>query len=223
MRKEIYLVHGIQEETYAEFEKRILQASGELAKDENLIKIKVSVTKVKPPLFSIIPFQKKKVAAISVEKDAKTSIPELESLTGYSGRYLVDEAIPVGYQKDWPDSQFTPGICLLTLFKQRVDISRALFLERWHQGHTPLSLKIHPLWNYNRNAIVEQLDPKSDPWDGIVEEQFQNRSDLLNPLKFFGNPLVMPYRMWQVYVDVRSFLDYSSVEPYYAHEIHVKS
>lgn len=223
MRKEIYLVQGLHKESYPEFEKRILSCAERLVKDDGLSKLKVSLTKEKPPLISIIPFKKNKIAAISLERKTKGKLHDLEETLGFAGSYLVEEAVPVAYQKDWPDSKFTPGICLLTLFRQRIDISRALFLERWHHGHTPLSLKIHPLWNYNRNVVLQQLNEVSDPWDGIVEEQFETKSDLLNPLKFFGNPLVMPYRMWQVYADVRSFLEYNSIEPFYSHEIYIKS
>ncbi|MBK7959230.1 MAG: EthD domain-containing protein [Bacteroidetes bacterium] len=114
-------------------------------------------------------------------------------------------------------------MCLFTLFKQKQDISYDAFIHFWHEVHTPLSLKILPLWNYNRNVVKQKRTEDSVHWDGIVEEQFKTTSDLLNPLKFFGNPLVMFYRMWQVYIDTKSFLDYDSIEPYFAHEIYIKS
>ena len=148
---------------------------------------------------------------------------ELINATGFIGAYEVTEAIPVQYKKTWADLEATPGICLFTLFKQRADISYEVFLDRWHNSHTPLSLKIHPLWNYNRNVVTEKLTPDSVQWNGIVEEQFRTKADLLNPIKFFGNPLIMPYRMWQVYADTKSFLDYKTIEPYFANELIIKS
>ena len=63
----------------------------------------------------------------------------------------------------------------------------------------------------------------SENWDGIVEEQFKTRSDLLNPIRFFGHLSIMPYRMWQVYSDTKGFLEYHTIEPYFASEIHLKS
>ena len=159
------------------------------------------------------------MAAISVygEHDSST-------LTDNSGSaFTVEEALPVHYDKTWADGEPTPGVCLFTLFNKRPDLSQETFLDRWHNGHTPLSLKIHPLWNYNRNVVLDQDAQNSENWDGIVEEQFKTRSDLLNPIRFFGHLGIMPYRMWQVYSDTKGFLEYHTIEPYFASEIHLKS
>jgi hypothetical protein len=60
-------------------------------------------------------------------------------------------------------------------------------------------------------------------YDGIVEEQFRTAPDLLNPLKFFGPPLKVPYHMYLVYRDTVSFIDMKRIEAYLATEIHIKS
>ena len=223
MRKEIYLIAGLEEETYEAFSERILMMANEITASHDIHQLKVTLTNSPPPFISIIPFKKKKIAALSVFKHSDDLILPLVQSSGFIGDYLVDEVLPVKYEKTWSDKTFTPGICLFTLFKQKEGISYAHFIDRWHNSHTPLSLKIHPLWNYNRNVVTEKLTPSSQPWDGIVEEQFKTIAELLNPIKFFGNPLVMPYRMWQVYADTKSFLDYKSIEPYYANEIFIKS
>ena len=131
--------------------------------------------------------------------------------------------MPVSYKKTWPDGQATPGICLLTLFKKKKDLDHDTFLERWHKGHTPLSLKIHPLWHYNRNVVKKYYGIAGRSFDGIVEEHFQTPSDLLNPLRFFGGPFSMVWNMWAVYKDVNSFIEYNTIEPYYCKEVHVRS
>jgi hypothetical protein len=221
MKKEIYLIKGLENETYQGFSERILKIA-----DTVLVQVdqlKVTFTKTPPPGISVIPFKKKKIAAFSIFKNDKEVIRDLVQSPGFSGAYTVEEAIPVNYKKTWVDRSYTPGICLFTLFKQKEKISYDQFLDRWHNSHTPLSLRIHPLWNYNRNVVSRKLTETTFPWHGIVEEQFRTKSDLLNPIKFFGNPWVMPYRMWQVYSDTNSFLDYKSIEPYYAHELHIKS
>ncbi len=223
-KKEIYLIWGREEDTYSDFENRLLDKTRPLLAREDLFSLKVSLTKTPPPKLSLIPFKRKKIAAVSVswnKESLKTG--DLFKDRFLYGKYEVDEAIPVSYEKSWEDGNYTPGICLLTLFRKKPGISWSTFLDRWHNGHTPLSLKIHPLWNYNRNVVVKSHLAQGDHWDGIVEEQFENQSDLLNPIKFFGNPLIMPYRMWQVYSDVNSFLEYNTVEPYFAHEIILKS
>ena len=223
MRKEIYLISGLENETYEAFSERILSLADTVLSLNGLHQLKVTFTNVPPPKFSVIPFKKKKIAAFSAFKKDENLIESLLKTSGFIGVYAVDEVLPVKYEKTWDDNTFTPGICLFTLFKQKERISHDRFIDIWHNSHTPLSLKIHPLWNYNRNVVTEKLTSSTLPWDGIVEEQFRSISDLLNPIKFFGNPLVMPYRMWQVYSDTKSFLDYNSIEPYYANEIFIKS
>jgi len=223
MRKEIYLVRGETQESYSGFSERILSLVKDLSNSLNVHKLKVTYTLKAAPMMSVIPFKKKKIAAISIFKSDKDPVQIILECPGFVGAYVAEEAIPVGYDKTWSDMSVTPGICLLTLIKQKKGLPYKDFLDRWHNGHTPLSLKIHPLWNYNRNVVKEIPDNESPRWDGIVEEQFREKSDLLNPVKFFGNPLIMPYRMWQVYADTKSFLDYKSIEPYFAHEYWVKS
>lgn len=223
MRKEIYLLAGLENEDYSDFNKRIHSLSTQILSQDGIDSAKVTYTQSPPPIISVIPFKKKKIAAFSLVCNESTAVQKLMNDYGAQGTYLVDEAIPVMYKKTWEDLTPTPGVCLLTLFRKKKDLSRKTFLDRWHNGHTPLSLKIHPLWNYNRNVVTERLTTNSITWDGIVEEQFRTTSDLLNPIKFFGNPLIMPYRMWQVYSDTRGFLDYPTIEPYYASEMWIKS
>ena len=223
MKKEIYLIKGTKNEGYPQFSDRILKLAKSLAVNEQVSKIKISYTAVPPPRFSVIPFKNEKIAAVSIYTNhGKDGIIEVE-IPGLSGFYGVEEAIPVAYKKTWNDGTATPGVCLLTLFQKKKSIDYKTFIHRWHNGHTPLSLKIHPLWNYNRNVVKEKLTSDSKDWDGIVEEHFRTNADLLNPLKFFGNPFVMVYNMLRVYFDTKSFLGYKTIEPYFATEIWITS
>lgn len=223
VNKEIYLIQGLPQETYEEFSERVLELAKSLPDKEDDLSVKLVYTKAAPPKLSIIPFKKKKIAAISAYKAKEAPKTELSIIDGLIGMYSVEEAIPVAYNKEWNDMEHTPGVCLFTIFKKKKDVSYETFLDLWHNSHTPLSLKIHPLWNYNRNVVLDQLNEISANWDGIVEEQFKTKSDLLNPVKFFGHPLIMPYRMWQVYSDTKRFLDYPTIEPFYAVEKYIKS
>jgi len=113
--------------------------------------------------------------------------------------------------KTWQNGEPTPGVCLLTLFHQKPGIDYQTFLHRWHNSHTPLSLKLHPLWNYNRNVVKEKITEYRDWYDGIVEEQTRTRAELLNPVKFFGKPHKILQNMLAVYTDTKSFLDYKGL------------
>jgi len=218
--KTILLIRGHNGEDYSKFKSRILDCVEQAIGDRP--RLKITLTAENPPKGTIIPFSRKRIAAISIAS-SKLNYEQFTDLPGFTGSYQVKEALPIQYLKDWEDLEPTPGVCLLTIFRKKPGQDRVTFLTKWHQGHTPLSLRIHPLWNYNRN-VVESFTHGSEPFDGIVEEQFKSPSDLLNPIKFFGgNPLMVPIRMLEVYFDVRSFIDYQSIETFWAQEIHLRS
>jgi len=223
MKKVMYLIRGSKNENYSAFKDRILLLTELLAKDIDTKKVKVVLTEHQPPGFSIIPFKKKKLASISIEMESDRTISEIERTEGYQGSFKVTEALPVAYVKDWPDGKVTPGVCLLTLFNKKKTIDYKTFIDRWHNSHTPLSLKLHPLWNYNRNVVDGNGEDNKENWDGIVEEHCKTKTELLNPFKFFGKPLSIIPNMIAVYRDTKSFLDYGSIEPYLAMEYHIKS
>ena len=223
MFKNIYLVRGTNTESYSEFSTRIITSLVELNNIPQILKIKVVHTAEPPPGISVIPFKKTKIASISISGRTEQPLNNLLNLPGFTGAYRVTEALPVAYEKIWPDGETTPGACLLTLFNRKKGLDHETFIHRWHNSHTPLSLKIHPLWNYSRNVVEELLTENTALFEGIVEEQVRTDADLLNPFRFFGNPLVIIPRMISVYTDTRSFLDYGNIETYFAREVVVKS
>lgn len=218
MIKTICLIRGNPEETHAAFTERIKRLSVRVSKIAGLQALSVTVTEQPPPRLSVIPFRKGKIAALSLFSEDEIRVADLEKEAGFAGIYQVTEAIPVSYKKDWADGKVTPGLCMLTLFRKRRGLDHDAFLHRWHNSHTPLSLKVHPLWHYNRNVVDRLLSSASEPFDGIVEEHTRTRSELLNPFKFFGNPLIILWRFLLVYRDTLSFLDYPSIEPYIVKE-----
>lgn len=221
--KTMYLIRGSAKESYEHFQRRILGILTELGVRNNILEISVVLTVKKPPVFSVIPFRKDKIASVSVKTQHMPNLEILELEPGFAGSFEVVEAIPVAYRKTWIDGEPTPGVNLLTLFRKRPTIDYETFIRRWHQGHTPLSLKIHPLWNYNRNVVQQTRSGSLETWDGIVEEHFRSAGDLLNPSRFFGGIFPMFYRMIQVYFDTRSFLDYHTIQTYLGLEYRIKS
>jgi hypothetical protein len=222
MRKEMYIIRGTRDESYPEFTDRILRLSRVVCSLQSAV-LKLTLTTRKPPSVSVIPFKKEKISVISVYKEDPAAVGLLVNATGFTGAWTVEEAVPIGYKKTWPDGEPTPGINLLTLFNKKPGIDYDTFIRRWHHGHTPLSLKIHPLWNYNWNVVKEPVAACTQHYDGIVEEHFRTKSDLLNIFKFFGNPLLILYRFYQVYTDTNGFLDYKKIETYLADEYHILS
>jgi hypothetical protein len=223
MHKEVYILGSIPSEDYKIFRNRIFKLSEKVLDRFGPETLKICLTLKAPPRISIIPFKKKKIAVISIRREEAHPVELIFGSEGYIGSYKVEEALPVSYSKTWNDGEPTPGECLLTLFHRKLSIDQETFIRRWHEGHTPLSLKLHPLWNYNRNVVKSVLTEDSVWYDGIVEEQFQKPSDLLNPIVFFGPLHKVPIHMVQVWMDTMSFIDMRRIETYLATEIHLKS
>ena len=181
-----------------------------------------------PPRLTVIPFRRTPLCMVTLDGDAGDAAGWVETMrTALPGAqiagYRVEEAVPVSYQRDWPDGTDTPGVGLLTLMRKPASLDWDSFIRRWHGHHTPLSLEIHPLWSYLRGVVEAPLLPGSPPLDGIVEEHFRRREDLLNPMRFFGGPVRMLPNMIRVGLDVRGFIDLRSIENYLVVERHLRS
>ena len=223
MEKTMHLIVGSGLESYESFSDRILNLCRTFLTTDNPSHISVVLTQSKPPALSVIPYKRKKIASVSVVADPEQATDFFRNQEGWRGSYLVTEAVPVGYEKNWPDGEITPGVCLLTLFRRKKGIDRSVFLDRWHKSHTPLSLRIHPLWDYNRNVVEKYLKEDSAKFEGIVEEQVRTAAELFNPFKFFGPFPKIFARMLLVYTDTKSFIEYPTMETYLTREYVIKS
>ena len=223
MQKEIHIFREVEGEDYARFQSRMLGQARELAMLLVPGSLRITLSTGPPPRLSVIPFRRDKIAAISIAGSRTSPLEITAKMDGFTGAYRVEEAIPVAYEKSWADGTATPGVCLLTLFHQKPGISREQFMSRWYEGHTPLSLRLHPLYNYNRNVVTGELTGTSPWFDGIVEEQVREKRDLLNPLRFFGPPLKVLGHMLEVWKDSRGFIDMKRIETYLANEVHIVS
>lgn len=189
-------------------------------------KLQLTVTEVPPPKVSLFPFKNEAIALFNVHDDSDDPSRFTDLLLGKADRvsgYAVDEAYPVAYEKTWSDGEPTPSPILLTMLRKKSGISGDEFIDRWHYGHTPLSLEVHPLWYYQRNVVVEPITEAADPSDGIVLEACLTRGALLNPASFFGGALKMVPNMIRVAVDIQGFLDMKRTENFYATEYHLLS
>jgi hypothetical protein len=187
--------------------------------------LKVTLTDRRPPRLSLVPFGRAPLALVSIWPQ-----PGDDSLAAWRervpegagvgvGAYRVEESVPLAYARDWPEGEPTPGLGLLTLFRRRRGLSDADFLRRWHEGHTPLALEVHPFWSYLRNVVVAG----EPPLDAIVEEHFRAPEDVLDPRRFFGGAGKMLPNLARVGVDIARFIDLASLETYLVTELHVRS
>ncbi len=235
MQKLMIIFRGQYRMSYSGFTDFMLRIAGKADEICHPPRLHITFTDAAPPVASIIPFRKSKVGMLSIYFEGGFSGEELQNFIAYcrsdevspsgrlSGVYSVEEVLPVEYRKTWPDLEITPGVCLLTLFSRKPGISRETFLDLWHNSHTPLSLKVHPLWHYNRNVVLDSHSESNEHWEGIVEEHFKLRMHLLNPFRFFGNPVIIIPRMIEVYKDTNAFLDYKTIETYLVREVVFRS
>ncbi len=188
-------------------------------------RLKLSWTEQPPPRLALVPFARRPLALFSIvgPSPAERIADLLAEAGGALSGYRVSEALPTAYRRDWPDGQRTPGAGLLTLLKRKPGLSDERFYHEWFGRHTPKSQRIHPLWCYERNRVEQAVLPGSAPFEGIVEERFRTRAELLNPVRLFGGPLSWLPHMIEVGLHISSFLDMRSMETYLVEELHLKS
>jgi hypothetical protein len=213
-----YLLRAPPAERVEAFRDRVL-ATGERLRANRPARLKLTFTAEEPPRVSVMPFRRDRLALVSLWDEAAPGATaarwnEILESEGAVAGYRVDESVPREYRRDWPEGQDTPGGSMLTLLHRRPGLTDAEFLRRWHDGHSPLTLEIHPLWNYVRNVVAAPVMSGSPPLCGIVEEQFRTRAELLHPARFFGGWSRMVPNMLRVYLDVRRFLDLAALENY---------
>ncbi len=223
MQKRIYLVKKPSQLSFGGFKSKIMDQviPGILACHP--MKLKLGITEEAPPRFGVLPLRPEGLALISVWGEIGDIAALLREVDARAAGYLVDEAVPVAYERDWKDGEVSPGATLLTLMKKKPELPYEDFIREWHGRHTPLAMKIHPLWNYTRNVVCSAVIPGSPEFQGIVEEHFRSKRDSLNPVRMFGGfPMFIP-NMIRIARHVNTFLDIPECENYLLSEVHVRS
>lgn len=150
-----------------------------------------------PPRLSVIPFARQPAAVVLA-----SGVPDhTPGLVAHAYRVETSEPLPGPEQ----------GVGMITLFSRRPGLDASAFMTRWHEGHSPLALSVHPLIRYVRHRVVEPLG-KAPPRDGIVLEMTPRQRDVLSPIRFFGGPLRALPNMVRIGLDARGFLDLSTIE-----------
>lgn len=224
-RKWMYVVRG-NGEGHSAFRDRMRNEVAPKLLSLGPDKLSLTLTESPPPKFALFPFKSDPVATFAVHDSQGEPSRFTEALSEGGGSvsgYEVEESFPVEYDKSWADGEATPAPILLTVLHKKKGITFDEYIKRWHGGHTPLSLEIHPLWYYQRNVIREPITQGADDCDGIVLEACPTKKDLLNPLRFFGGALKMLPNMIRVSNDIKGFLDMKKVETFYCTEYLLRS
>ncbi len=171
----------------------------------------VHYTHVLPPRVSLVPFRRTPIALVSLrgtEASLAAARAALAKLPGKLEGYAVDESVPL-------ERTTRAQATLITLFKRSPRVDREVFMKRWHDEHTPMTLEIHPVVGYVRNVVRGPILEGSPAWDGIVTEDFEELRDLTT-LRLFGRGPQALYNLVRVGRHVSSFLDLASIETYLA-------
>jgi hypothetical protein len=109
---------------------------------------------------------------------------ELDAVGPSRDTYLLAESVMREYRCiDWPLGEPSPGVTLFALLHKRQALTDREFHERW-QRHSTLSLRVHPLTRYHRNAVLRAVGRTERNCDGIVEERVATLADLA-PERFY--------------------------------------
>lgn len=224
-RKWIFVLRA-RGEDHASFAERMRGELAERVLAMGPVALKLTVTEALPPKVSMFPFRRQPVALFSIwdsEDRLAEYIQFMKSSAPKVSGYEVEESTPVPYAKTWADGEVTPVPILLTLLHKKPGLSDAEYMKRWHGGHTPLSLEVHPLCYYVRNVINGPVTDQAEDCDGIVEEACPSRSVMLNPLSFYGGPLRMLPNLVRVAKDLLGFMDMKKLEVFYATEYQLRT
>lgn len=209
--KHLFLWRPTEGESIARFAKDALARIE--AKTSHLGERIVHLTEEEPPRWNVVPYRREPLAMVAVSAPAEEAIEALSGLGGSLAGYRVEESTPIARA---PDRR--SDATLLTLFRKNRALDRQAFFDEWYGTHTPLSLEVHPIVGYVRNAVEESVVDASPRFDGIVTEDFEARDDLLAAHRLFGGRLRMIPNMIRVGRHVAHFLDYPTIETYFVQE-----
>ena len=227
MAKYIYLIRSPEKPGNQAFKSEIFDKLVPRLLRLNPEKLKIDLTEVKPPRLTVLPLKRTGLAMISVWDNqadrTKDWQAEMAGIGSNVAGYQVTESTPVAYKKDWDDGKASPGAVMLTLMRKNPSLSYEQFMKEWFGHHTPMAMRIHPLWNYIRNVVESAVIEGSPPMDGIVEEHCRSLRDITNPARYFGGLFRMLPNMVRVGLHANKFLQISAVENYLLTEYHIRS
>jgi uncharacterized protein (TIGR02118 family) len=152
-------------------------------------------------------------AMVSVWGLSDEALPQLRRTLDPSERwsagYRVSEATPLGYDHRGPHGSRSPGVVQVTCLRRRPGMERDAFLRHWHERHTPLALRVHPLWRYSRNVVETAVTSDAPPHEGLVELHFRYAEDLKDPVRMYGGD---PDNAAVIADDVKQFIDMQAIQ-----------
>lgn len=109
--------------------------------------------------------------------------------TARQAGYLVTESILREHpERTWTAGEPSPGIALFTTFPKPDALDAESFYARWHGSHGPLSLELHPLTRYVRNAVFRPITEGAPTLHAIVSESVASCAVAADVDAFYSGP-----------------------------------
>lgn len=185
--------------------------------------MKIGLTERSNPGFTVLPLRPENLLVVSTwgSIDPVEISRILAQDRGAVFGYRVEESYPRRYTRTWPNGTRSPGDILLTLLAKNRRLSPEAFMHEWHGVHTPMALRIHPMWSYERNVVTAAVTPGAPAFQGIVEEHYRELGEITNPVRMFGGRARFLPNMLEVARHSSHFLDLRTTENYLIAEWHL--
>ena len=113
----------------------------------------------------------------------------VSSLASRFAGYLVTESILREYpRQERARGEASPGVAIFTTFPKPDALDFETFYARWHGSHGPLTLLLHPLTRYVRNAVVRGITAGAPMLHAIVSESVASCAVVADPDQFYSGP-----------------------------------
>jgi hypothetical protein len=113
----------------------------------------------------------------------------LSGLAERHAGYLVTESVLREYpDRSWNRGEASPGVAIFTTFPKPEALDLETFYARWHGSHGPLSLLLHPLTRYVRNAVFRPITEGAPTLHAIVSESVASCAVAADPDVFYSGP-----------------------------------
>ncbi len=189
MEKLVYLFEKGVTADLADVARRILDCAREIDTHNRCDQVWVNVRDHDPAIralagsYATPDREKSLIGSLSVWLDNLDDRAWIEEVLRSPGApvygYLVTESIVREYQaQDWLVGERSPGITLVAAFRKPAVLADEEFYRRWHEGHSKLSLKVHPLCRYVRNTVARVITPGAPDFRAIVEERVRRYEDM---------------------------------------------
>ncbi len=223
MQKTIYCIRAVDSIDQAHFKNVIFSELLPRLKDGPFIHIKLGITEIQLPRFTLVPFDRSCFVMISLwaEKPCEELLDDMQAY-GEVWAYTVNESAPLTYDKTWGDGEASPGVVLLTALKKNPNMEQQEFMHQWHDLHSPKAMRIHPMCGYIRNVCEDKILASSPDFEGFVEEYYRDVSDIYNPVKMFGGGLIWLKNIVEIGLHVKHFLDLPNLKNYLLTEYHIR-